>query len=247
MTRTMKWLGALTAAAMGLSSANAEDVPDFTGVWRNYGGPTIGGGQRGGWPQNPPYTDEGRNKVAEYQALVEGTGATPGEWCVGTGMPGSLLGSGGYPMEIIQRPEQVTIIYEAHTEVRRIYMNLDPEDLDPGELIPTRNGFSVGRWEGDTLIVETFALKEGVDQRSAHSEEARIVERYRASGESEEGRRLLTAEVTVIDPRFYREPVTTTKTWVEAEPEVRMLTYECTEPDWEEWLEQRRQALADAG
>src|SRR5690606_40699023 len=66
----------------------------ISGVWRNHGGPTIGGGQRGGWPEDAPYTDEAQRRIAEYRALVEGTGETPGSFCVGTGMPGSMLGSG---------------------------------------------------------------------------------------------------------------------------------------------------------
>lgn len=230
---------AQSPAALGHDEADAK--PDFSGVWRNYGGPSIGGGQPAAWPDDAPYTEEARRRIDEYQRLVEGTGATPGEFCVGTGMPGNLLGSGGYPMEIIQRPEQVTIIYEAHSEIRRVYLE---REVDSRDLFPTRNGFSTGYWEGDTLVVETTHLKEGLDQRSPHSEDARIVERYDLRGESEDGRRLLSAEVTVIDPRFYEEPVSVTKTWVEAEPDTRMLSYECTEPDWEAFLDERREIVA---
>jgi hypothetical protein len=222
----------------------ADEKPDFTGVWRNYSGPSIGGGQRSLWPENAPYTAEARRKVAEYRALVEGSGATPGGYCVGTGMPGAMLGSGGYPMEIIQRPEQVTIVYEAHNELRRIYVDAPP--IDPGDLIPTRDGYSTGHWEGDTLVVETISLKEAVDQTSAHSEDARIIERYRLDGESEDGRRVLAAEMTLIDPAFYTEPVRVTKRWVAAEDDVRMLLYECTEPEWEDFLDSRREALRSA-
>ncbi len=207
--------------------AAADDAPDLTGVWRSFPG------ARSPWP-GEAYTEEARTKVDAYQALIDGTGATPGGFCVGTGMPGSMLGSGGYPMEIIQRPEQITIIYEAHTELRRVY--LGDREFDPNDLIPTRNGFSTGRWEGETLVVTTTSLKEAVDQRSAHSDEARIVERYRL-GEDDDGNRLLIADLTLTDPRFYTAPVTVTKTWVAAGPDVRMLLYECTEPDWEDYLE----------
>ncbi|MBN1240213.1 MAG: hypothetical protein JXB36_17040 [Gammaproteobacteria bacterium] len=233
----------LAGAGLGHAQegADADEQPDFSGVWRNYRGPSIGGGQRSLWPEDAPYTDEARRRIEEYQALVEGTGSTPGGFCVGTGMPGSMLGSGGYPMEIIQRPEQVTIVYEAHNEIRRVYT--DGREVDPRDLFPTRNGYSTGYWDGDTLIVETTALKEAVDQRSPHSEDATIVERYRLAGESDDGRRLLTAELTLTDPQFYEEPVTVTKTWVEAEEGTEMLTYECTEPEWEEYLEQRREQV----
>ena len=90
--------------------------PDFTGVWTNYvepgqgrgGGAATAGGGRGG-AADLPMTAEGRQKVQAYQALIKGTGDTPGGFCLGTGMPGSMLGSGGYPMEIIQRSNQITI------------------------------------------------------------------------------------------------------------------------------------------
>lgn len=207
--------------------AAADDEPDLTGVWRSFPG------ARSAWPGDA-YTEEARSKVDGYQALIAGTGATPGGFCVGTGMPGSMLGSGGYPMEIIQRPEQITIIYEAHTELRRVY--LGNREVDPNDLIPTRNGFSTGRWEGETLVVTTTSLKEAVDQRSAHSDEAQIIERYRL-GEDDDGNKLLIADLTLTDPRFYTAPVTATKTWVAAGPDVRMLLYECTEPDWEDYLD----------
>lgn len=140
-------------------------------------------------------------------------------------------------MEVIQRPEQITIIYEAHNELRRIYVDAE---VDSAELFPTRNGFSSAHWEGETLVVETVSLKEALDQRSPHSSEARIIERYRLSGESEDGRRLLTAELTLFDPVFYTKPVEVTKTWVAAAEDLRMLSYECTEPEWEDYLDQRR-------
>ena len=52
--------------------------------------------------------------------------------------------------------------------------------------------------------------------------------------------------MTVTDPRFYTAPVTATKTWVEANDDVRMLLYECSEPDWEDYLDERRRELAQA-
>lgn len=219
----------------------AGERPDFTGVWRHHGGPPLGGGIAAMWPEDPPLTELGRERVEAYQRLVDGTGATPGEFCVGTGMPGSMLGSGPYPMEIIQRPEQITIIYEAHTEIRRVFVDQPP--MDPADLVPSRNGYSVGRWEDDELVIETTSLSESVDQRAAHSEQAHILERYRLD-ESEDGRRVIRAQLTLTDPKFYTRQVTVEKNWVEAGPDVHMMLYECNEPDWEDFLEQRRQELA---
>jgi hypothetical protein len=128
-------------------------------------------------------TDAAKQKVSKYQALVQPTGDYARRLLPGTGMPGSMLGSGGYPMEIVQRPEQIMIVYEAHNEVRRVY--LGDRIVPEGDRLPGRNGHSSGRWEGNTLVVETSHLVEQVDQRYAHSDKAKIVERYHL----EKGRR----------------------------------------------------------
>jgi hypothetical protein len=227
-------------ACLGVIDANAQQ-PDFTGVWTNYvepgqargGGAGGGGGGRGGAAELP-MTAEARQKVQAYQALIKGTGDTPGGFCLGTGMPGSMLGSGGYPMEIIQRPNQITIVYEAHNEVRRVY--LGDRIVPEADRLPGRNGHSTGRWDGDTLIVETANLVEQADQRYAHSDKARIVERYRMT-KGAKGERVLVAELTMTDPVFYTQPVKTEKKWAEV-PNGHLLPYECSEEAWNIHLEQ---------
>src|SRR6185503_19003045 len=93
------------AAVLGLSMAGAAvaaERPDFTGVWGNYRAPGAAAPQRGA-PQAPlPLRPEAKAKVDAYHALVDPRGDTHGGHCLGTGMPGSMLGSGGYPMEIVQ-------------------------------------------------------------------------------------------------------------------------------------------------
>jgi hypothetical protein len=235
------------AATFAVSAQAAQTHPDFSGIWRSArpeapARPAAGqaaGAQtqaaapsaatRRGWPANAPLKPEAKAKIAEYRSLVEGTDYSPGGFCLGTGMPGSMLGSGGYPMEIIQRPEQITVIYEAHTEIRRIYT--DGRKADLGEVFPSRNGYSTGRWEGDTLVVETIALKEQVDQSAAHSDQARIVERYRLE-KNDKGDKTLVAELTMTDPGFYTAPVTVTKRWSAAEKGAQMIYYDCNEPTW---------------
>jgi len=154
-------------------------------------------------------------------------------------MPASLLGAGGYPMEIIQRPEQITIIYELHGETRRVYFG--DRNTPEQDRVPGRNGYSSGHWEGDVLVVETNNLVEQLDQRgSPHSDVATIVERYRLDGTDTQGRRILTAQVTMNDPKFYTEPLVLTRRWAQV-PNGHLLPYECNE---EMWLD-RVQKLAD--
>jgi len=220
-------------ALSGLSPAIAQTAqPDFTGVWTNYRA-AGGAGGFGGPRAQPQLTQEAQAKSDRYRQVTAGTNYTPGGYCVGGGMPSSMLGSGGYPMEIIQRPEQITIVYEAHSEIRRIYFG--ERVPDPESVFPERNGRSVGRWEGDTLIVETDRLVEQVDTQYPHSDQAKIVERYRMTTESD-GRKVLTASLTMTDPTFLKEPFTVEKKW-QAVPNGRVMTYECTEPEWLELLD----------
>jgi len=211
--------------------------PDFSGVWTTYTEPAQPGaaapaGRGGGAPL--PLTAEAQKKVAAYRALIGNSGATPGGFCLGTGMPGSMLGSGGYPMEILQRPDQINITYEAHNEVRRVYLG---DRIVPMEdRLPGRNGFSSARWDGDTLVVETTHLVEQVEPRIPHSDQAKIVERYRLTTDSA-GKKVLVAEMTMTDPVFYTKPVVETKKWAYV-PNGHVLPYECAEEGWRVHLEE---------
>jgi hypothetical protein len=214
--------------------------PDFTGVWGNYAAPGgrgrggiggAGGGRGRGGGANT-LTPLAQEKVAAYQAVTRDTNHSPGAYCVGSGMPASMSGSGGYPMEILQNPRQINVTYEAHKEIRRIYIG--DHGFDPAGIFHERNGFSVGRWEGDTLVVEVTHLMEQVDTSAPHSEEAKIVERYTLSMEN--GRRVLTNEWTMTDPLFLTAPMTGTKRWSEMVGG-RLLNYECSEPQWYDIVE----------
>jgi hypothetical protein len=219
--------------------------PDFTGVWTNYNDPGQGpGGGRGAGPALP-MNDMAKQKVARYRALVEPTGDTPGGYCLGTGMPGSMLGSGGYPMEIHQRPEQIIIVYEAHNEIRRVY--LGDRIVPEADRLPGRNGHSTGRWDGNTLVVETGHLVEQVDQRYAHGAKATIVERYHLE-KGVKGETVLVAEMTMTDPEFYTAPIIMVKKWQRV-PNGHLLPYECAEEGWIKHLEglERNAAAKEPG
>jgi hypothetical protein len=216
-------------------SASAASAPDFTGVWSPAGGGARGGG--GGAPpgQQLPLRPEAKQRFDAFQAIITPTGDTPGGVCLGAGMPGMLMGGGGYPMEIIQRPEQITIIFELHGETRRVYFGA--RNAPEQDRIPGRTGYSSGRWEGDTLVIETTGLVEQLDNRTApHSADATIVERYRLEGPDAQGRRSLVAQVTMTDPMFYTQPVVITRRWTEV-PNGHLLPYDCNEEFWFDRIE----------
>ena len=117
-------------------------------------------------------------------------------FCVPDGIPRILATP--YPFEIIQTPGQTTIIYELNHAIRVVTMDKPlPKDE---ELIPYPyyDGHSVGRWDGDTLVLETagFNDKTFLDATAApHSDAMKTVERLRKTGANQ-----LEDVVTVHDP-----------------------------------------------
>ncbi|MEO8314971.1 MAG: hypothetical protein ABI645_09275, partial [Pseudomonadota bacterium] len=122
--------------------------PDLTGIWSMQANGKAAAALNGvgDFQKSAAFTPMAQRKVAEYHALVDATGDTPGAHCVQHGMPLAVFLGGGYPVEFVQRPEQLTILYEGHREVRRVF--LDGRKIDPADLLPTRDGTSWGHWEG---------------------------------------------------------------------------------------------------
>jgi hypothetical protein len=175
-------------------------------------------------------------RIEEYRAMAALSLENPGSLCVQFGMPQAMLFSGGYPMEIIQRPEQVTVIFEAYSEVRRIF--IEPHPYNTADEWPSLIGFSEGYWEGNTLVVTTSRLKEQLSGNFPHSEDAIITERYHMTM-LEDGTPILVNEWTITDPAFYTEPVTRTREWKPLGDNRHLVEYACMEDQWverESWL-----------
>ena len=236
----------LITAAIAVTSGgplHAQRPPDLTGVWTDYVDPrqpAAPAGSQAGLAPGLPFTGEAQRKVDAYRKLVAATGDSPGGYCLGAGMPTIILGGATYPMEIVQRPEQITIIFELHTDVRHIYFGA--RNTPEADRVPFRNGYSSGRWEGDTLVVETSQLVEQVDARYPHSAQARVVERYRLATGAK-GERVLVIDFELTDPLFYTRPVTGQKKWM-AVPNGHLLPYDCAEEGWRQRLEQLERGAA---
>ena len=109
------------------------------------------------------------------------------------------------PRRIIQTPTLITIIYEANYGLRHIFM--DGRSLPPnGEPQPWWYGYSVGRWQGDTLVVETNNLRDDgwLDVRgSPYTDQAQITELFRRVNFGK-----LEIDITIDDPKAYTKPFT---------------------------------------
>lgn len=238
LNQHMSKLGSSISLSLILAATTVQAQPDFTGTWAAHRDVAIRGAAAvpASEVKLTPQAAEARRN---YLALIDGTDHAPGNACVGYGMPESMLMSGVYPMEIIQRPEQLFVIYELHNEIRRLFVG--DQAGDPATFFPERNGYSTARWEGDRLIVETTRLKAQVDTRYPHSDHASIREVYYLDEPLEDGTRVLAAELTMHDPLWLEEPFVTTKRWQEME-NYHVLSYECSEPLWLDELEELYEA-----
>jgi len=126
-------------------------------------------------------------------------GFTPSSSCKQAGLPAYWLAGG--PYFFIQTPKEVMIVEEGDHHARRIQMNV-PHSSNPKS---SWFGESVGRYEGDTLVVDTigFNTKTFVDNyRTPHTDKLHVVERIRMI----EGGKTLEVQLTVEDPGTYNAP-----------------------------------------
>jgi hypothetical protein len=108
------------------------------------------------------------------------------------------------PIKIVQAPRLTMILYEAGNFYRQIYT--DGRSLPQEFNLPSFNGYSVGHWEGDTLVVETagFNDKTWLDgMRHPHSDALHVLERFRRRDFGH-----LDYEITFDDPKIYTRPFT---------------------------------------
>ena len=197
----------------------ADGVPDLSGLWMRLQGQ--GGGSAGtpvpappGTPPVATFFDIGAGFpdglpfqpwAAELKASRNAANSrdNPDALCLPMGL--MQFHTHGQPRRIIQSPGLITIIYEANYGLRYIYT--DGRMLPPaGEPQPWWYGYSVGRFEGDTLVVETNNLRDAgwLDVRgSPLTDQARITERFRRVNF---GR--LEIDVTIDDPKAYTKPFT---------------------------------------
>jgi len=222
----VKALVALTlGAALAALAAPAAAEPDFTGSWERYPQPGEKVDRRyaPAPPSNPPLREpwltQWRANEAKLAARIAES-QPPGDnyiKCLPDGMPAMMQGM--FPMEIFQRPEQINITQEAFNQTRRVVMNEPLPRWD--EVDPTFFGRSVGRWDGDTLVIETTGIKEYVQFRwTPHSEAMKITERLTLLAPD-----ILRNEITVED-EYLERPWTYSYTYRRM-PGYRLLEYVC--------------------
>ena len=195
---------AARGAAPSSPAAPAQPAPPAAGGGRGRGNPfarNIFGNVGGSTPEGEaPYQPWAKELVTKRQA--DNSKDNPDAHCLPMGI--LQMDSHPYPKKIIQTPTEVLMIYEASgTTVREIFLDGRPlpkkEDVEPWY-----NGYSVGHWEGDTLVVETTGLMDDgwLDVRgSPLTSAAKLTERIRRINFG-----YLEIKVTIDDPKAYTKP-----------------------------------------
>jgi hypothetical protein len=183
-----------------------DGKPDFTGVWVNFGGFPEGGGGGGGNPAPgaapPAAAPQGggggrgpqvalqpwaAEKLKQIQAAGP-VGPQGARICLPTAQPGW-----NHVFKFVQAPSTLINIAEESTPgFRQIFLDGRPH---PQNWNPAWQGHSIGKWEGDTLVVDTVGFNDEVQIGPIHSDQVHVVERMRRPDMAH-----LEIEITTEDP-----------------------------------------------
>lgn len=218
-----------TIAATMLFAAHVVNgaTPDFSGTWERYPDPYADERFPGdppppaGGPQlREPYASAYK-KFNERKAEAEKKGtpvADPATQCMPEGMP--TIMAAVEPIEILQTSRQVVVLAKFLTQTRRIYLNEKMPALE--DISPGYNGYSVGHWQGETLIVQTIGVRDDVRFIAIpHSAQMRVTERLRLTAPDR-----LENEITIEDPGILARPYRFTFGY-RRNAEYRILEYIC--------------------
>jgi hypothetical protein len=192
----------------------ADRKPDFSGMWGwvNIGQPcgahctdtqisrefiNIASTLKGG---NPPYQPWAADLVKMRRA---DQGADPNVHCMPRGAP--RIWTDDYYKRVYQTPDRLVILTERNMQYRQIFLDGRPLLKDPN---PTWNGYSVGKWDGDTLVIETTGFRDDLwldANGNPLTEQGKLTEKIRRPNFG-----TLEVEMTIDDPKAYTAPWTVT-------------------------------------
>jgi hypothetical protein len=203
----------------------ADGKPDLSGVWENYGQAplSVGTGGSAGAPGTDGKLPPGVNQFRDIgsslpdglpfqpwaaelrrKRMAANSADNPDAHCLPMG--NMQFHTHPMPRKIVQSASVIVILYEGNAGVRQIF--LDGRRTPSADVQPWWYGYSTGRWDGDTLVVETSGFRDGgwLDiYGSPMTDAAKWTERFRRINTGN-----LEIEVTVDDPRAYTRPWTVT-------------------------------------
>jgi hypothetical protein len=200
-------------APANLAKARAKAPFDLTGNWFINGGVPGGGWLFGRTPAVLPKLTPAAQKHFDAYAAASKDGKVYRDdigKCWPAGMP--VIMTRVWPIAMIQLPTAIYMISEFMNSLRVIYLD-GRQHTDPDIVVRSFNGESIGRWEGDTLVVDTRNFtdldKHWVDQGIPASRDFRMIERYKLINNGN----TLQGEWTLIDPQNWEGEWKGTRTW----------------------------------
>ena len=198
----------------------ANGKPSMTGVWDNTRRADVTNKAIPGFVKELPYTAWGKTKWDAYDQFMQTNGDYVGN-CLPFGMSRSIYGP--HPLQIIHDNDNLVMLFEQNS-----MFHIVPTDgrAFTKDLPASWFGESVGRWDGDTLIVETqningFTRVDTIGHPM--SARARITQTFKRIDFN-----TIEHTFTLNDPKTYTAPWTVHDTWA-LEPETRLLEYACME------------------
>ena len=234
----------------------ADGKPDLSGVWE-FRGPVIPradqrGGRAGRAPDGPPPppppgpTPPGGIALATFRNIgsgfreglplrpeaaamlkarkAENSKDNPDAHCLPLGL--MQLHTHPQPRKIIQSPGVIVILYEAQAGIRQIFT--DGRTLPPDDAEPWWYGYSIGHWDGDTLVVETTGFRDDVwldIDGSPLTNTGKMTERFRRINYG-----TLQIDITIEDPKVYTAPFTV-RVMQRIMPDTELIEFICQEND----------------
>ena len=201
----MRWLAGgiaiwllMSGAARAQAPRTQDGRPDLSGIWRATTDRHLGNLAAGGvqvlchpWAAT----------LYKERQASKGKG-NPADRCLPRGIPGTMLVR-DRPWKIVQTPGAVIMLFDELLHYRQIFT--DGRGFPP-DSIPTWFGYSVGKWDGDALVVDTIGFNEETwldDGGHPHSEALRVTERFRRLNAG-----TLHIDITINDPKAYTKPWT---------------------------------------
>ena len=214
---TRRIIAVLVAAVLALPvMAQIPAKPNLAGTWRNQYTPNLAEVLG----KEPPYTALGAERWRTVDTAKDPTG-----FCLPPGP--SRAFTSPFPFILMQQGDMISFLFEYQTIWRVVYMDGRPHPKDIADYADFM-GHSIGRWEGDTLVVDTVGMNERSWLDTAgheHSAKLRLTERIRRIADDK-----LEWIATFDDPVFFTRPWSITRTFTRFDDSKdRIMPYTCNE------------------
>lgn len=217
---------ALPTAAQAAEAA-AATRPKLDGVWRNRGGRPLGDDMTAKSIPFQPWS-----RALFDKSLADNAAGTPynanRERCLPQGVDIMFV---RYNTQLIETPKIIYILSEWGNEVRRVFMDQTP----PKTFKPSWNGHSYGRWEGSTLVIDTYGFNARTNITTdilppgrtnlTHTDKLHLTERLTWSADGKSFRN----ELTFDDPGAFTKPWTNVQNYDLQTPDTKIFEFVCAD------------------